>query len=627
METRLETRHSSRLFGLVLGVVVIATLYFARLVLIPIALAVLFAFILAPVVQLGERAHLGRAFSTLLVVLIAAIALTGVGFTVARQLIQVVNELPNYQSNIKQKIDSLHFSNSRTFINASSTVNEIGKELTSPTLRPKSGDASVQQAKQPATPTAKAPLPVEVVNQPRLPLESLENVLSSLASVLIVVVFTIFILIRREDVRNRFISLVAGDRLNVITHVFDEAGNRVGRYLRMQLIVNAAYGLWVGAILYFIGLPGAFLWGVIVGILRFLPYIGPPLGGIAPLILSLAVFPGWGRPLVVLALFVVTELAVSNFIEPVLYGAHTGISSMAILISAIFWTVLWGPIGLVLSTPLTVCLVVLGEHIPHLKFLQILFGDEPVLKPEAHFYQRLLAMDQEEAKQVLDLYRKDKSLAEVYDDVLIPALALAEQDRQRENLDDATAKFICQSTSELVEELAEQSPPEPEQYGVDSEVEAPSTRALANSPRVACLPAKTEADEIAAAMLAQLLNRAGCRAHCVPLGTSTEMLAHLKEINPDVVCISALPPFAIASARDLYGRVREQAPTLEVFVGLWRLTGDLEKAARRLGTPDLRRTSSTLAQMVQEMALPKEIKEGTKQETKDAPLQQPSITR
>src|ERR1019366_4438537 len=212
-----------------------------------------------------------------------------------------------------------------------------------------------------------------------------------------------------------------------------------------------------GIALYFIGVPNALLWGVGAGILRFLPYVGPPIGAMLPILLSLAVFDGWTKALITIGLFVGIEIMVSNFVEPSLYGAHTGISALAILFAAVFWTLLWGPIGLVLSTPLTVCLVVMGRHVPHLGFLQVILGDEPVLPPDAQFYQRLLATDQNEARQVLEDYLEGKPLEDLYDLVLIPALSLAEQDRHRNELDEATETFICQSIKELVEEVNDRS--------------------------------------------------------------------------------------------------------------------------------------------------------------------------
>jgi hypothetical protein len=409
-------------------------------------------------------------------------------------------------------------------------------------------------------------------------------------------------LIRREDLRNRLISLAGDGNLHLVTQTLDDASARVSRYLLLQFVVNTCYGVFIGACLHFIGLPGALLWGVIVGTLRFLPYIGPPLGGIMPLLLSLAVFDGWTRPLMVLALFVFTELIVSNLLEPLLYGIHTGISSLAILVAAIFWTAIWGPIGLVLSTPLTVCLLVVGRHVPRLRFLQILLGDEPALTPDSRFYQRLLAMDHEEARQVLEKCLEGKTLEELYDSVLIPALSLAEQDRHENRLEDANQKFICQSTRELIDEFWEPRGEQPT-AAIEGGGRGELSRAMAlrdeQSRKVVCVPARDEADEIVAIMLAQVLETAGHQALCIPLGTAAEMLAQVKDERPDVVCISALPPFAIPHARALYAKLRAQDPKLQIIVGLWNFTDDPSKVSRRLGLSEGARAFTTLAELRQ----------------------------
>jgi len=605
IKSRQPWQDVSRLFAVVVGVVAIAALYLARVAFIPLALAILFSFVFAPAVQLVERARLGRAFSTILVVLVAFVALGGVGWTVTKQFADVVNQLPNYRTNIREKVDSLHWSKSQTLDNASATMNEIGKELAAAPPSPKSGGTSSKPSGESSSPASRrSPLPVEVVQPPSLPFESVQDVLGLLMSGLIVVVFTVFILIRREDLRNRFISLVAHDQFSLVTHALDEAGNRVSRYLRMQFVVNASYAVVIGGALHFIGVPGAFLWGVIVGVFRFLPYIGPPMGAIMPLVLSLAVFQGWARPSLVLGTFIIGELLVSNFIEPVLYGTHTGISSMAILVSALFWTVLWGPIGLVLSTPLTVCLVVIGKHVPHLSFLQVLLGDEPALSPEAHVYQRLIAMDQEEAKEVLESYLKKQSLEQLYDDILVPTLILAQQDRYKGNLDESAAKLIGQSTNELVEELCEECRSESNSRGFDSTAEklpASNEEQPKHTLRIVCIPARYDADEIVATMLVQVLERAGYQASCVPLGTPAEMIDTLNRREPDVVCISALPPFAIANARALYVAVVAERKADAIFVGLWGHSGDIDSASRRLISSETRKPCRTLSQVVQEI--------------------------
>ena len=611
------SRDLFHLLAVVVAVVAIAALYFARMVLIPFALALLFTFILTPVVRILERVHLRRIPSTFLVVLLSVAACGAIGWTVAQQLSDVANQLPEYRSNIKTRLDSLHWPTNHALDSASQTMTEISKELATHPIAPHSGDGAAPQSSIARTASTARPVAVEVVKPPALPLESVQNVLGLLGSAVIVMVFTIFMLIRREDLRNRLISLAGEGHLHLVTQTLDDASARVSKYLFFQFIVNACYGIFIGVILHFIGVPGALLWGVIAGVLRFLPYIGPPLGGIMPLLLSLAVFHGWTRPLIVLVLFIVTELIVSNFIEPMLYGIHTGISSLAILVAAIFWTAIWGPIGLVLSTPLTVCLLVVGRHVPRLRFLHILLGDEPALTPPSRFYQRLLAMDHDDARSFLENQLEGKTLEDLYDSVLIPALSLAEQDRHQDRLDGAREKFICQSTRELIDELWEprgensDALREGGEAAESSTVNHPQTMRMqpSLSLRILCLPARDEADEIVGSMLAQVLERAGHRAQCIPLDTAGEMLAQIREAKPDVVCISALPPFAMPPVRSLYARLRAQEPNLRILVGLWHVAGDPSKISRRLGLTDGSRTFSTLAEFVEELkAAPNDVR-------------------
>src|SRR6201981_1682685 len=604
------------LLAVVVAVVTIAALYSARVVLTPFALAVLFTFILTPVVRPLERAHLGRAFSSLLVVVLTVGSCVGLGWAVSKQFGQVVNQLPSYKLNIKEKLASLHWSESHVLHNASETVTEISKDLAAKPAASSSDSAQSLEATRSTNnraATPRQPVPVQVISPPSLPLESMQNILGLLARALIVVGFTIFMLIRREDLRNRLISLIGHGHIHLITQTLDEASSRVSKYLLMQFLVNTGYGIFIGIGLHFIGLPGALLWGVIVGVLRFLPYVGPPLGAIMPLLLSLAVFEGWSKPLLVLGLFVITELAVSNLVEPMLYGAHTGISSLAIVIAAIFWTALWGPIGLVLSTPLTVCLLVVGRHVPHLRFLHILLGDEPPLTPESRFYQRLLAMDYEEAREVLQKRLNEMSLEDLYENVLLPALGLAEQDRHQNLLQDENERFISQSTRELINELWEPRNGEttPESEGARAEtllrtVVGPPTRSL----NILCIPARDEADEIVGTMLAQLLQRAGHQTECLEVGNAEHMLAQIPRQKPDIVCISALPPFAIPAVRALYGRMQGQNPNQKIIVGLWHFSGDSTKLGRRLALKDDSSVFTTLGAVVPEE---KEISATTQQ--------------
>src|ERR1700722_5162014 len=606
-------KNLTRLLGVVVAVAIVGTLYFARVVLIPFTLAVLITFVLTPVAKLLERMHFGRLVSTLIVVVLSFIAVGAVGWTVTQQFSQVMNQLPDYRSNIRQKIETLHWSKNTALNNASDTMNEISKDLAAPPGHP---DGSLPATTRSSTPTRQRPMPVEIVKSPTLPLESVESILGLLATFCIVVVLTFFMLIRRENLRNRLISLAGQRSLYVMTQAIDDATARVSRYLRLQLLVNICYGAFIGTCLYFIGIPGALLWGVMVGLLRFLPYIGPPLGGIMPLLLSFAIFDGWIKPLETFGLFVVTEVVVSNFIEPMLYGAYTGISSMAILLAAMFWTAIWGPVGLVLCTPLTVCVVVIGRHVPSLRFLNVLLGDEPVLTADTRYYQRLLAMDHEEAKRVLEHFLEQKPLEDLYDSVLIPALSLAERDRHHERLDKVSAEFIISNTRRIIAELFEErreetrksGPPTQETAAPPNEQNATEPPAALTSrtsvadPKIVVVPARDQADEIVATMLCQLLTRAGYAALCIPLGKPAEMILKTVQSSPDIVCISALPPYAFAHAKSVYAKLSAQLPQSGVLLGMWNYPGDLDRLAARIALSDDHTIATTLSQALSEIA-------------------------
>ena len=437
---------------------------------------------------------------------------------------------------------------------------------------------------------------MQLVEPPPSALQSLRDLLSPLVAPLstagIVAVFTIVMLIKREDLRNRLLRLLGPSQLNVATQAFDDATQRVSRYLRMQFVVNATYGSLLTIGLYFIGVPTALLWGVLAGILRFVPYVGSIVGGALPLIMALAVFPGWLQPILCLGVFLFIELTVAYIVEPWLYGTHTGISSLAILVAAAFWTALWGPTGLVLSTPLTVCLVVLGRYVPQLEFLYVILGDDPVLSPEVQLYQRLLAMDQREAHTVIELFLKDRSLVELYDAVMIPALGMAEEERHRGALDEAREHFVIQSFNEFIAELADQS----------NNPVAPSSEV-----RVVCIPASDRADETSAGMLAHLLELAGFATVSLPVLTfPADILEDLSIQDNDVVCISALPPFALMNARSLSKRLRVSFPKLRIVVGLWNFSGGGVKSEERLEAAFAVEVVTTLAQAVERIQAPVE---------------------
>jgi predicted PurR-regulated permease PerM len=604
-------RSISYLLAVVIAAVVVATLYLARVVLVPFALAMLFSFLLTPVVIWLERVRCPRALAVAVVIAAFIAAMGFVGWTVADQLVDVTSQLPSYKANIENKIASIRSPKGHNLDKATDAVVELSNELSA-------APASDQAAGNPGAPKPPSPthpLSVEVVSPPTNFLAYAGSVLGPLGTAGIANVFTLFLLMRREDLRNRFIRLAGGGRLNLMTHALDEASHRVSRYLFLQFVVNACYGVVVAAALYFIGVPNALLWGVGAGIFRFLPYIGPPMGAILPILLSLAVFDGWTRALITIGLFVGIELVVSNLVEPSLYGAQTGISALAILFAAVFWTLLWGPIGLVLSTPLTVCLVVMARHVPHLSFLYVILGDQPVMPPEARFYQRLLASDQTEAKQILKTYLEDKPLEDLYDLVLIPALSLAERDRHRNELDETMGKFICQSIKTFVEEITDRSN---EQIILDA-IDKGETDPTDASPSpleesvairatcVVCMPVRDEADEIIGTMLAHLLERAGYRAHFLDIGTTVDMLARVAEEKPDIVCLSALPPFAVDHARRLYQKLHVQSPDLKIVIGLWNCSGDPKKSANLISGIADGNVSTTLGHAMQQIRFLSEV--------------------
>ena len=583
----------SRLLTLVGIVVVIAGLYLGRQVLIPLALAVVLAFLLTPVVGLLEKGHLGRVPSVLSVFLLSFALMAAVGWGVTNQLMAILEHLPDYQANIHNKIVAIRAPGSGGFGKATATVNDLSREL--------SAASDTAEDKKLGKNGGKQPIAVQVAAPPRDVAEYLRDVAGPLTGILetsgVVVVFTLFILMKREDLRNRLLRLAGSDQLNVMTDALDEASQRLGRYLLLQFVVNVGYGLLFGLGVYFIGIPHPLLWGVFGSLLRFVPYIGTPVAAAFPMGMALAVFPGWSQVGLTFALFLLLELTISNLIEPWLYGSHTGISSLAILIAAIFWGMLWGPVGLILSTPLTLCLILMGRYIPQLNFLEILLGDEPVLSPQAHFYQRLLALDDEEARDIAAKYLKENQIGNLYDSVLIPALTLAEKDRHMNVLDENRTKFIHQSTRELIEELYEDARNAPIPGNDDSSATAGVIR-FPSGPKIVCIPARDEADEIVGTMVMQLLRRAGCDADALPIAAVSTMLEQLERLHADVICVSALPPFAAMQAKSLCKQVRQQCPKVKIVLGLWEFPGGVAKAQERVGLSCADMIGTSLAQVV-----------------------------
>jgi predicted PurR-regulated permease PerM len=557
---------SSAVRTIAILIAVIAVLYLAREILVPLAFAITLALLLTPAVNWLQKMRVSRVPAVALVMILTIMAVSGTAWVIFNQLIGVANELPRYQQNIHNKLEAMRTPGQGPWARAIASIQGLGMEISSveapASAAPVSGDRGGR------------PLPVQVVEQPANELQYVRDLarpfLAPLGELGVVLIFTIFLLIKQKDLRNRLFRLAGLHRLNVMTQALDDATQRVSRYLLLLLLMNACFGILCGIGLYAIGIPYAPLWGIVAGILRIVPYVGAFVSGLLPFTLALAVFDNWTHPLLVFLLFATLELIISNFVEPWLYGVHTGISSLALLLTAVFWTILWGPAGLILSTPLTVCVVTLGRYVPQFSFLHILLGDEPVLDAEARYYQRLLAMDDQEARAVAELYLREHSLTELYDAVIIPALTMAEQDRHKGVQDPTREEFLFLSMKEMLVEFSDRA----------LKTIAASRETLPG--RVLCIPASDEADEVAAAMLAQLLEQAGYAAIAFPLDASLQHVISLMEPGEsDTFCISALPPFAFAGARTLSHQLQLRYPRTTMMIGVWGFTGDRAHALER----------------------------------------------
>ena len=454
-----STSGYTRLQPLLLLGAIVLILYFARELLIPFAFALTLAFLLAPAVTRLEARGAPRILAVALTGVLALSAILGVGYVVTHQLLSVARHLPEYRVSIQKRLAGLHSNAGDSLETAFIAVEGIGEDLSSST---RSQPIAATSAQPPAIlqpfPAEQAQ-PVRLVDPTRSQLQStldlLFSVLRPLGAFGIVIVFTIYLLMKREDLRHRILLLAGISRISVMTEALQDAATRISKYLVMQLAVNAAYGILFGAGLYLIGVPDATLWGALAGLLRIIPYLGTAAGLIFPLVVSLAVFGSWAQPLAIVALFLLLELSATNFVEPWLYSSRTGISSLALLTMAIFWALLWGWPGLILSTPLTVCFVVLGRYVPQMSFLHTLLGTDAELSPEAHFYERLLALDQHEAREVANKFLCGKPLVALYDQIFLPALRLVEQDRHAGTLDDTRSSFFFLSIGELIAELTD----------------------------------------------------------------------------------------------------------------------------------------------------------------------------
>jgi predicted PurR-regulated permease PerM len=592
----------------VLAVIIVAALYLGREIFVPVALAILLSFVLAAPVEALQRCRVPRAIAVVGVVLLAFAIIFALGSLMAAQLARLAGDLPQYQTTIQNKIQSVRgiTGGSSTLERAEGMLQDLSKELN----KPKNGSAAKEPnpiLANPSTPRPANPVKVEVLQPDPGTLENLRSLIAPLVSPLattgIIVIFVIFILIQKEDLRNRLIRLAGSHDLQRTTAALDDAAARLSRLFLNQLLINTGFGVLIGIGLWIIGVPSAVLWGILAAVLRFVPYIGSFIAAAFPLVLAIAVDPGWSMLAWTAILFFVVEPVVGQVVEPMVYGRTTGLSPVAVVISATFWTALWGPIGLVLATPLTVCLVVLGRHVERLAFLDVMFGDRPALSPPEIFYQRMLAGDPTEAAEKAEEFLKERSLSSYYEEVALPGLRLAQADLKREVLDPARLLKIRDTVIEFTADLSEPTEREMKAEGktddpeavaaVDqsAEVEMPTLPVLAKTDLVQawqgdhpilCIAARTGLDEAAGVMFADL-----CKAHGLgcriegPAALSTANIFRLESEGVAMVCLCYLDATSPAHMRFAVRRLRTKLPRAIIMLGVWSGTLD-EDAALQL---------------------------------------------
>ena len=522
--------------------IVAAVLYFAKEVLVPLAMAILLSFVLAPAVRRLERWKLGRPLATLIVVFVGFAMIFAIGTLATTQAVSLAAELPEYRQNIVEKIRALRHPKEESAIGRAAEALKDLEEEAAP----------------------ERPLPVK--ESPGSTLEAFSDfmtpVAKPLAMTLAVIVFTVLMLLNRENMRERVIGLLGPARINVTTKAMAEASYRVSRYLSMQLVVNGLFGMLFGTALYFIGVPNALLWGLLATVLRFIPYAGVWVAAAMPAVLAFAISDSWAPVLWTIAAFLAIELTLYNAVEPYLYGRTAGLSPLAVITAAIFWTWLWGPVGLLLSTPLTTCIAVIGRHVPEFGYLNMLLGVEPALSPDERFYQRLIALDHDEAAELVESHLTAHGIAATFDEVIVPALTLAETDRRKGALEPARERFVYEHARQIIEELEH----------------APS----ANSGAPVCLvAAHDEADHVAALMLAKLLPPAQTFVMGAP-ALAAEIVQTVTQKQCKAVLISAVPPNAAHDAGYLARRLRRQLPDTKIVIGLWGADQNNGSARERL---------------------------------------------
>jgi predicted PurR-regulated permease PerM len=549
--------------NIALATIVVAVLFLAREVIVPVVLALFLTFVLAPLVGLLQRWHLPRSIAVLSSVTVAFAILFALSMMVLTQLRQLSNDLPRYQTTLGEKVRDL-----RETVAGSGLIkgSAILKDMTKAVDEPERNNSS-NAAQLPEPSPSRKPVPVEV-HQPDAGASDtmvavLRPLVTPLTTTAIIIVFVIFFLFQREDLRNRFIRLAGTGDLERTTSALDDAGQRLAQLFLTQLIVNGVFGIVIGAGLAVIGVPSAPLWGLLAAILRFVPYLGAPLSAVLPVTLAAAVGPDWSMVLWTAALFVVVEALTGQIAEPLVYGRSAGLSPVAIVVAAAFWAWLWGPLGLLISTPLTLCLVVMARHVDGLQFIDIMLGDQPALTHEQATYQRMLAGDPVETIEHGHARLKEMSIPEYYEKILLGALALAQQDAERGQLDDTRLDNIIKTVTAVVEDFGDRDGP-----AADGKKSAAETVG-AGEPAVICLPGMGKLDEAAAIVVTGALDLEGVEAHAA----SSETLPG-PEAKGAILCVCFLEQLSEARRRYTMRRLIRSETAKVIVLALFGANSD-----------------------------------------------------
>jgi predicted PurR-regulated permease PerM len=538
-------KSGGRWIGWVAFVLVIGLLWVAKAVLLPLALGIVLAFLLTPLVRLFDRLHFPRFIGVFLTMMLALGAVGGVGYVIWNQFADLSAQATRYTSSMRQKVADARIGSGAVLRQLQVTLDKVTEQLDSKSV------TDLRRAQ-----------PVRIVPPRLTPIERLQgamqDVFEPIASAVIVLVLVAFMLGQREDLRDRIIRLIGASNVTMTTRLMDEAGQRVSQFILWQTLINLAFGVLVSIGLYWIGVPYAALWGGMTALLRFVPFVGTLLSSLIPAALAFAIFPGWTETLQTLALFLVLDMITAYFVEPVIFGQRTGVSSFALLVSALFWIWLWGPVGLLLATPLTVCIAVLGRHVRSLRFLAIIFADEPALSPHVRYYQRLLARDEDEAHSIVNAKVTELGVTGVMDQMLIPALSLTSLHRSQSEITEDDVNFILASTGEIVQQFREAQFRENKSSQPD---------AAGSDMQIAGIATASPIDQLVLDMLQIALNASDNAIDALtPQFSSEEAVSQAIRSRKPLTCIVSLSTTRGSEVRQFCRRLRADQPQTNLLV-------------------------------------------------------------